>query len=52
VKSFGGRLITADLRQERGSIHHNVEKLAQLLASVMNETLVGSAPGHDRKCER
>ena len=41
VKSFGGRLITADLRQERGSIHHNVEKLAQLLASVMNETLVG-----------
>jgi uncharacterized cofD-like protein len=41
VKSFGGRLITGDLRQERGSIHHNVEKLAQLLASVMNETLVG-----------
>ena len=41
VKTFGGRLITADLRQERGSIHHNVEKLAQLLASVMNETLVG-----------
>jgi uncharacterized cofD-like protein len=41
VKSFGGRLLTADLRRERGSIHHDPEKLAALLASVMNETLVG-----------
>lgn len=41
VREMGGQLITADLRKEVGSIHHDVEKLTSVFGHIMSDSLIG-----------
>lgn len=41
VEKMGGKLLVADLRKGRGSVHHNVDKLALHFGHIMTNSLVG-----------
>lgn len=41
VEKMGGKLLIADLRKGRGSVHHNVDKLALHFGHIMTNSLVG-----------
>ncbi len=41
VQSMGGTLITADLSESAGSIHHDPEKLTSVFRHIMSNRLVG-----------
>lgn len=41
VREMGGILVTADLRQSVGSVHHHVEKLATVFGHIIFDTLIG-----------
>jgi len=41
VEKMGGKLLVADLRQGRGSVHHDEEKLALHFGHIMTDSLVG-----------
>lgn len=41
VRAMGGQLVTADLRQAVGSVHHDVEKLTSVFGHIMSESLIG-----------
>ncbi|MFA5918589.1 MAG: uridine diphosphate-N-acetylglucosamine-binding protein YvcK [Candidatus Nanopelagicaceae bacterium] len=41
VEKMGGRLLVADLRQGRGRVHHDVDKLALHFGHIMTNSLVG-----------
>jgi uncharacterized cofD-like protein len=41
VEKMGGKLLAADLGQGRGSVHHNVDKLALHFGHIMTNSLVG-----------
>ena len=41
VRTMGGRLVIADLRQAVGSVHHDIEKLTSVFGHIMSESLIG-----------
>ena len=41
VRAMGGQLVIAELRQEVGSVHHDVEKLTSVFGHIMSESLIG-----------
>ena len=41
VVSMGGKLIISDVRKSNASVHHDTEKLTQVLGNIMTDSLIG-----------